>query len=65
MIRCNLSTLMGEKKVNFIEVARDTGVSRNMISSLYHEKAKRIDFDTLSSLCSYFDCEVGDLLEVT
>ena len=65
MIRCHLSRLMGEKKVKFIEVARDTGISRNMISSLYHEKAKRIDFDTLYSLCTYFDCEVGDLFEVT
>ena len=63
MIRCHLSRLMGEKKVKTIEVARETGVSRNMISALYYENAKRIDLSTLAALCKYFNCQPGDLLE--
>ena len=62
MIRCHLSKLMGEKKVKIIDVARDTGISRNMISALYYENAKRIDLDALDSLCSYFDCQLNELL---
>jgi len=62
MIRCHLSKLMGEKKVKIIDVARDTGISRNMISALYYENAKRIDLDALDSLCSYFDCQPNELL---
>ncbi|MBF0281563.1 MAG: helix-turn-helix transcriptional regulator [Zetaproteobacteria bacterium] len=65
MIRCHLSRLMGEKKVKIIEVARETGISRNMISALYYENAKRIDLDTLDALCVYFDCQPSALLEYT
>ena len=63
MIRCHLSKLMGEKKVKIIDVARETGISRNMISSLYYENAKRIDIEALDSLCEYFDCQPSDLFE--
>jgi len=54
---------MGEKKVKIIDVARDTGISRNMISSLYYENAKRIDLESLDALCRYFECQPGDLFE--
>ncbi len=63
MIRSNLSVLMGKKRVKIIDVARATGISRNMISALYYEQAKRIDLDALDRLCQYFDCAVGDLFE--
>jgi len=63
MIRCHLSKLMGEKKVKIIDVARETGISRNMISSLYYENAKRIDLESLDALCRYFECQPGELLE--
>jgi len=56
---------MGEKKVKIIDVARETGISRNHLSALYYEKAKRIDLDTIDALCVYFKCSVGDLLEFT
>jgi len=55
---------MGVKKVRIIDVARATGISRNMISSLYYEKAKRIDFEAMDSLCQYFDCVPGDLFDL-
>lgn len=63
MIKCNLSKLMGEHKVNIQEVHEATGLNRNTISNLYHEKVKRVDFRTIDKLCNYFDCKVGDLLE--
>ena len=63
MISCHLSRLMGEKKVKIIDVARDTGISRNMISALYYENAKRIDIEALNVLCKYFQCQTSDLLE--
>jgi len=55
---------MGEKKVKIIDVARETGISRNHLSALYYENAKRIDFGTINALCKYFECEVGDLLKL-
>lgn len=62
MIKCNLSTLMGANKMSIQDVHEKTKLNRNTISNLYHEKVKRIDFDTIDKLCELFDCQVGDLL---
>ena len=63
MIHCYLSRLMGEKRVRIIDVARATGIGRNMLAKLYYERAKRVELVDLARLCKYFDCPVGDLLE--
>ena len=62
MIKCHLSRMMGEKRLKIADVARATGVNRGTITRLYHENAQRVDFDTLETLCRYFNCEIGDLL---
>lgn len=61
---CNLSTLMGKAKYSIQDVHIKTGLSRSTISILYHDKAKRIDYDTVEILCELFDCEISDLLEL-
>ncbi|HDR7980283.1 TPA: helix-turn-helix transcriptional regulator [Bacillus cereus] len=63
MVKCKLSTLMGIHKMSIQDVHIKTGLNRNTISNLYHEKVKRIDFDTVDKLCILFDCEIGELLE--
>jgi putative transcriptional regulator len=63
MIRCHLSRLMGEKRVRIVDVARSTGISRNMLAKLYYDRAKRVELSDLARLCQYFGCTVGDLLE--
>jgi len=63
MVQCRLSVLMGQKRVKIIDVARATGISRNMISALYYDQAKRVDIDAMDRLCDYFECSVGDLFE--
>lgn len=65
MIRCHLSRMMGERKLKISDVSRETGIHRNMLTLLYYEKAKRIEFDVLEKLCRFFKCQVGDLFEVT
>ena len=55
--------MMGEKKMNISDVARETGVNRGTITRLYHETAQRIELETIDRLCELFDCDVGDLLE--
>jgi len=64
MIRCHLARMMGERKLKITDVARETELNRNTISLLYKETAQRIDFAALEVLCRYFDCEVGELLEL-
>ena len=65
MVRVHLSRLMGEKRVKISDLERDTGLSRTTLTRLYHEKASRLDFETLEILCTYLDVGVADLLEVT
>jgi putative transcriptional regulator len=55
---------MGERKLKIADLAKDIGVHRNTITLLYYERAKRIDFDVLDKLCKYFNCSVGEILEV-
>jgi len=63
MIKCHLSRLMGERKLNASEVARATGLHRNTVGALYFERASRIDLDAIDALCRYFECTVSDLFE--
>lgn len=65
MIKCNLSKLMGIHKMTIQDVHEKTGLNRNTISNLYHEKVTRIDFDTMDKLCKLFGCPSGpgDLFE--
>ncbi len=63
MIRCHLSRLMGERKMNIADVARATGLHRNTVTLLYKETATRVDLDAIDRLCRLFDCEVGNLFE--
>lgn len=64
MIKCHLSRMMGERKMNIAELARELGVHRNTITLLYDESAQRIDLEVLEKLCRFFGCQVGDLLEL-
>lgn len=63
MIKCNLSRIMGEKKLKISDVSRDTGINRGTLTRLYQETAERIDIEVMSQLCEYLECEVGELFE--
>jgi putative transcriptional regulator len=63
MIKCHLSRLMGERRLRVMDVARETGLHRGMITLLYNDTASRVEIDALARLCAFFECDVGDLLE--
>jgi len=60
-MHCTLSTLMGKARYNIQEVHEKTGLSRTTIAQLYHDKATRVDFETIEKLCRLFDCGIADL----
>lgn len=62
MIRCNLKSLMKERRITQQELSAATGVSRVTIIALSNGKAKGIQFRTLDQICSYIGCSVGELL---
>jgi putative transcriptional regulator len=63
MIKCNLSRIMGEKKLKISDVSRDTGINRGTLTRLYQETAERIDLEVMDQLCIYLECEVGELFQ--
>jgi len=63
VIKCKLSTLMGERKLKISDVERATGLHRNSITLLYKETANRVELETIEKLCVFFNCEVSDLFE--
>lgn len=63
MIKCNLSRILGEKKLKVSDVERETGLHRHKIAALYKETAKKVDLDTIDVLCKYLNCSVGELFE--
>jgi putative transcriptional regulator len=65
MIKCHLSSLLGEKKIRVAELSRDTGINKNTLHRLYNETATRVDLEVLEKLCLYLDVKIEDLLEVT
>jgi len=63
MIRCKLSRILGEKRMHILDLQRQSGVSYTTLSSLYHEKTSRIDFNTIDAICRALGVQVGELLE--
>lgn len=60
MILSNLSEIMGKRKLKMSKIISDTGISRPTLTALYYNYGKGINFDTLNSLCNYFDLQPGD-----
>jgi putative transcriptional regulator len=68
-IRSRLKLLLAEKevrenrRVSHEEIRRATGLASSTISALANNNTGRYDANTLSKLCAYFNCGVGDILE--
>lgn len=63
MIKCNLSKILGEKRIKVAELAREIDVHKNTIHRLYNETATRIDIEVIDKICSHLEIEVGELFE--
>lgn len=61
-IRNRLSAIMGEQRVSQSELQRRTGLHYTTITDLYHDRAKRIDLETLDRLCDALGVDVGEIL---
>jgi putative transcriptional regulator len=63
MIKNNLSKIMGEKRINMVKLSELTGLSRNAIFHLYHDKTSQITFDTINKICTALQCNTQELFE--
>ena len=61
MIKNNLSTIMGSKRINKAELARMSGLSYDTVLNLYNDVNVGIEFDTLDKLCWALECTPNDI----
>ncbi len=62
MMQCNLSVLLAERNLKITKIAKETGISRTTLTSLYYNYAKGIQFDTFNTLCSYLKITPDQLI---
>ncbi|MEG1641322.1 MAG: helix-turn-helix transcriptional regulator [Ruthenibacterium sp.] len=62
MIQCNLAVLMAERGLKITKVSLDTGISRTTLTALYYNYSQGIQFDTMDTLCLYFDIPPKDFI---
>ena len=64
MITCKLSSLMGDRRIlKLSDVVHATGINRNTLTSMYYDRAIRIELPVADKLCKYFNCTMSDLFE--
>lgn len=64
MIECKLASLMGERKIlKLSDVVHATGINRNTLTSLYYDRAVRIELPVADKLCKFFNCDMNELFE--
>ena len=59
----NLDVVMAQRKMSSKELAAAIGITEANLSLLKRGKVKGVRFETLAAICSYLDCQPGDLLE--
>jgi putative transcriptional regulator len=62
-LRLNLSAKLG-RPVTIEEVAEATGIARPALNRIELNQTERIDFDTITKLCTFYGVGVGELLEL-
>ena len=63
MIKNNFNELMAQKKLKITRVSNDTGISRPTLTTLTRDGGKGIQYDTLNTLCNYFNITPGEFFD--
>jgi putative transcriptional regulator len=69
MIRFRLKELIADKafkenrRITLEEVAEQSGIHRTTLSKIANKVGYGTTTEVLDSLCTYFDCEIGDIAE--
>ena len=62
-IRCNLSEILGRRRIKMTELAEKAGLAYGTVLSLYHERAKGVTFEVMDKICEALECQPGELFE--
>ena len=61
----NVDVMLAKRKCRSKELAEAIGITEQNLSVLKTGKAKAIRLSTLDAICTYLDCQPGDVLEFT
>ena len=64
MVKCNLSEILGRRKLKVSELSRETGVNRGTLDRLYYDKTQRIDLEVIEILCKHLECSLEELFTI-
>ena len=59
----NLDVMLARRKVTLTEISKAVDITLANMSILKSGKAKAVRFSTLDAICSYLECQPGDILE--
>ncbi|TAF74402.1 MAG: transcriptional regulator [Bacteroidetes bacterium] len=59
----NIDVMLAKRKMASKELAEKIDITLANLSILKTGKAKAIRFSTLEAICSYLECQPGDILE--
>lgn len=62
-IRIKVSDLLGKHKKTQKDLASACDIRANTVSALYHETVKTLNVQHLNSICKFFNCSIGEVLE--
>lgn len=63
MIKNRLAVLLAERNLKITQVAKDTGISRNTITSTAQNDSKMIQLQTIDVLCNYLGITPAEFFE--
>lgn len=69
-IKFYLRTLIAEQsdktgqKLTYSVLSKATNTSTNTLSHIANNSQKRVDLEVLLRLCTYFQCELSDLMRI-
>ena len=69
MIKFKLKELIAQKEfeehriISVAEICKTTGIGRTTLSAILNNKGKNVGIENVDRLCTYFGCEIQDLIE--
>lgn len=63
MITSNFAQILYDKGIKLKDVCEQTGISKDTLSGLFHNKSEEIHFHSLEQICNYLNVPLSDLLE--
>lgn len=63
MIIINIDVMLAKRKIRSKELAEAIGITEQNLSILKNGRAKAIRLNTLNTICSFLQCQPGDIFE--